>query len=149
MFALVADVESYPAFVPLCTGMVIRSRTADGDKQVILARMTVAYGFLHESFTSRVTLDPAGLRITAEALDGPFRKLDNLWHFEPLGPRQCTVNFSLEYEFRSRALGLVVGAVFDRAFRRFTAAFRERADAIYGLNRARAAEEEPAPRGPS
>lgn len=133
MFALVADVEAYPQFVPLCTAMKVRSRATEGDREIVLARMTVAYGFLHESFTSRVTLDGDARRIAAEALDGPFRKLDSSWLFDPMGERRTRIAFSLAYEFRSRALGLIVGAVFDRAFRKYVEAFKARADRLYGL----------------
>ncbi|MGE0458294.1 MAG: type II toxin-antitoxin system RatA family toxin [Bauldia sp.] len=139
MFALVADVESYPQFVPLCTGMKVRSRTFDGEREIVLAKMTVAYGFLRESFTSKVTLDRNARRITAAALDGPFRLLDNIWAFEALGERRTRIDFSLSYEFRSRALGLIVGAVFDRAFRRYVEAFKARADSVFGATPAPAA----------
>jgi coenzyme Q-binding protein COQ10 len=132
MFDLVADVSAYPDFVPLMKSMAVRSREWDGEREILMARMTVAYGFLHESFTSRVTLDRPELRVDVTAIDGPFRHLDNRWRFEPEGPAACKVNFSIDYEFRSRTLGLVLGGVFDRAFRRFASAFEARADRLYG-----------------
>jgi coenzyme Q-binding protein COQ10 len=94
--------------------------------------MTVSYRFLHESFTSRVTLDRNAMTIRAQYLDGPFRHLDNLWMFEPLGPNESKVRFKIDYEFRSRTLSALMGAVFDRAFRRFAEAFETRADEVYG-----------------
>lgn len=131
MFDLVADVERYPRFVPLCDRLVIRTREKDGDKEVLIATMTVSYRFLHESFTSRVTLDRSAMTIRAQYLDGPFRQLDNLWTFEPLGAEESTVKFTIDYEFRSRTLSALMGAVFDRAFRRFAEAFETRADEVY------------------
>jgi len=132
MFDLVADVERYPQFVPLCHFLKVRKRIAEPEGiEVLVADMTVAYKFVHETFTSRVTLDRPSLRILVEYLDGPFSKLENRWSFHPTGAQTCTVEFFIAYEFRSRALGLLVGAMFDVAFRRFATAFERRADRIY------------------
>ena len=132
MFDLVADVESYPRFVPLCESLAVRSRQSDGGREVLIATMTVAYKIVRESFTTRVALDREALSIRAEYLDGPFRYLENVWRFEPEGRGDCIVRFAIDYEFRSRAMSLVMGAVFDRAFRKFTEAFESRADVVYG-----------------
>jgi coenzyme Q-binding protein COQ10 len=137
MFDLVADVEHYPQFVPLCQSLSVRNRSTDGGgKDIIVADMTVAYKFIHETFTSRVTLDRAELAILAEYLEGPFRRMNNRWTFHPIDDRSCDVEFFLAYEFRSRALGLLMGSVFDAAFRRFAAAFERRADQVYGTQAA-------------
>jgi coenzyme Q-binding protein COQ10 len=132
MFDLVADVEHYPEFVPLCRSLSVRSRSRNGGKDVIVADMTVAYKFVRETFTSRVTLDRANLEILVEYLEGPFQKLNNRWTFRPAGEHACDVEFFIAYEFRSRALGALMGSVFDAAFRRFAAAFERRADLVYG-----------------
>jgi len=132
MFDLVADVEHYPEFVPLCRSLSVRSRSRNGGKDVIVADMTVAYKFVRETFTSRVTLDRANLEILVEYLEGPFQKLNNRWTFRPAGEHACDVEFFIAYEFRSRALGALMGSVFDAAFRRFAAAFERRADVVYG-----------------
>ena len=132
MFDLVADVERYPQFVPLCQALTIRQRIAEPEGvEIVVADMTVAYKLLRETFTSRVTLDRANLQILVEYLQGPFRRMENRWEFHPLDERACEVKFFIEYEFRSRALGLVMGAVFDAAFRRFAEAFERRADAVF------------------
>jgi coenzyme Q-binding protein COQ10 len=133
MFDLVADVERYPEFVPLCESLRVRKRLQEDGKDVIVADMTVAYKLLRQTFTSRVTLDRANLRILVEYLEGPFRQLNNRWGFRPAGDRACDVEFYIAYEFRSRTLGALVGAVFDAAFRRFASAFEQRADRIYGV----------------
>jgi coenzyme Q-binding protein COQ10 len=132
MFDLVADVEHYPKFVPLCQGLRVRKRMEEGDKHIIVADMTVAYKLIRETFTSRVTLDRANLQIVVEYLEGPFRRLNNRWNFRPAGDHACDVDFFISYEFRSRTLGLLMGAMFDAAFRRFASAFEERADQVYG-----------------
>lgn len=133
MFDLVADVERYPQFVPLCSALTIRKRTAGPEGvEILVADMTVAYKLLRETFASRVTLDRANLQILVEYLEGPFSRMENRWEFHPAGETQCDVKFFITYEFRSRTLGLVMGAMFDAAFRRFSEAFEKRADAIYG-----------------
>ena len=133
MFDLVADGESYPEFVPLCSAVRIKSRTSKGEGVIVLvADMTVAYKFISETFTSRVTLDRPNLKVLVEYLDGPFKQLQNRWTFRSLGEKACEVEFFIEYEFRSRTLAMLMGAMFDTAFRKFAAAFEERADKVYG-----------------
>ena len=137
MFALVADVERYPQFVPLCRSLTVRKRSIENaGREVIVADMTIAYKLIRESFTSRVTLDRAALTILVEYLEGPFRRMNNRWSFHAADDNSCDVEFLLAYEFRSRALGLLMGSVFDAAFRRFAAAFERRADEVYGTQAA-------------
>jgi len=132
MFDLVADVEHYPEFVPLCESLRVRKRLQEGGKDIVVADMTVAYKLLRQTFTSRVTLDRANLQILVEYLEGPFRQLNNRWSFQAAGDRACDVDFYIAYEFRSRTLGALMGTVFDAAFRRFASAFEQRADRVYG-----------------
>lgn len=136
MFDLVADVDKYPEFVPLCTGMKVRSRTPKGETIVVVAAMTVAYKLIGQTFTSRVTLDKANLQILVEYLDGPFSRLQNRWTFKPTSDTACEVEFFIDYEFKSRTLAMLMGAMFDTAFRKFAVAFEQRADKIYGKNSA-------------
>lgn len=137
MFDLVADVERYPEFVPLCSALKIRQRIEKPDgTEVLIADMTVSFKLVKESFTSRVTLDRANLKILVEYLKGPFSNLENRWTFEPKGQQDgndvCDVGFYLAYEFKSRMLAMLMGSMFDAAFARFSTAFEKRADAIYG-----------------
>jgi coenzyme Q-binding protein COQ10 len=132
MFDLVADVERYPEFVPLCRAMRVIRRTKTGDREVVVAQMTVAYKLIKETFTSRVTLDRERLQIGVEYLDGPFSRMENQWHFHPATETTCEVAFFIAYEFKSRTLGLLMGAMFDGAFRRFASAFEHRADLVFG-----------------
>ena len=138
MFDLVADVERYPEFLPLCEGLVVRDRRERDGRTVLTADMSVGFKAVHESFTSRVILDREARTIRAAYVDGPFRSLDNRWEFVPLDQERCEVRFAIDYEFRSRMLAALMGSQFDRAFRRFSAAFEERADAIYGRSNATA-----------
>jgi coenzyme Q-binding protein COQ10 len=137
MFDLVADVERYPEFLPLCSGMKLRSRTEQAEGVVVIvADMTVAYKLIRETFRSRATLDRANLRILVEYLEGPFSRMENRWEFHPVQEKLSDVKFFITYEFRSRMLGILMGAMFDTAFRRFAVAFERRADVIYGRNTA-------------
>jgi coenzyme Q-binding protein COQ10 len=133
MFDLVADVERYPEFLPLCSGMKLRSRNEQAEGVVVIvADMTVAYKLIRETFRSRATLDRANLQILVEYLEGPFSRMENRWEFHPVQDWLCDVKFFISYEFKSRMLGILMGAMFDTAFRRFAVAFERRADAVYG-----------------
>ena len=134
MFDLVADVERYPEFVPLCTALRVRSRRPQGEgRATLIADMSVGYKMIRERFTSRVVLDKPRLRVVVEYIDGPFSHMENIWTFrdEPDAARSL-VTFFIDYEFRSRFLGSMMGSMFDAAFRRFSAAFEARADKVYG-----------------
>ena len=131
MFDLVADVEKYPLFLPLCEGLRVRSRKpGEEGRETLVADMSVGYKAIRETFTSKVKLNRAALKITVAYLDGPFQTLDNVWTFKPDG-QGCIVEFFITYEFKSRMLGMLMGAMFDRAFRKFSGAFERRADIVY------------------
>jgi len=132
MFDLVADVEKYPQFVPLCSALTVRTRAEKDGRTVLVADMTVGYKVIRETFTSRVTLDRQSLTILVEYLDGPFKRMQNRWTFYSVETKVCDVEFFIDYEFRSRTLAMLMGAMFDAAFRRFAVAFEQRADEIYG-----------------
>ncbi len=133
MFDLVSDVETYPQFVPLCLALRVRRRKEDQGILTLIADMQVGYKAIRETFTSRVSCDRSRLGILVEYIDGPFKHLENRWifHEEP-GGSACVVEFHIDYEFRSRALSLLMGGMFDAAFRRFAEAFERRADIVYG-----------------
>jgi coenzyme Q-binding protein COQ10 len=133
MFDLVADVERYPEFVPLCSALKVRRRNPQADgTELIAADMTVSFKLVKETFTSEVMLDRKNLRIIVRYLQGPFSSLENRWTFEPKGDDACDVGFFIAYEFKSRVLASLMGSMFDAAFARFSAAFEKRADMIYG-----------------
>ena len=132
MFALVADVETYPQFLPMCEALTVRQRKERDGVTMLLADMTVGYKSINETFTSQVLLKPAERHIEVRYIDGPFKYLTNDWRFDPRGDSACDVRFDIDYEFKSRMLGMVMGAMFDKAFRMFAEAFERRADVIYG-----------------
>ena len=131
MFALVADVEKYPEFLPLCEALTLRSRKERDGKTLLVADMSVGYKAIRETFTTQVLLNKDERVIEVKYIDGPFKYLDNRWRFEPAGEGQSIVHFYIDYEFKSRILGALMGSMFDRAFRMFSDAFEKRADSIY------------------
>jgi coenzyme Q-binding protein COQ10 len=133
MFDLVADVERYPEFVPLCRSLTVRSRRPGGEgRETLIADMSIGYKMIRERFTSRVVLDKPRLRVVVEYIDGPFSHMENIWTFRHEPNQECSsVTFFIDYEFRSRMLGSLMGSMFDAAFRRFSQAFEERADKLY------------------
>jgi coenzyme Q-binding protein COQ10 len=132
MFALVADVERYPEFVPFCRSLRVRKRVPDArGRDTFVCEMTIAYKLIQETFTTRVTLDREASQILVDYLSGPFRRLENRWTFRDVAGQGCDVEFYLSYEFQSRALALLMGAMFEAVFRRFADAFEARADKIY------------------
>ncbi|MCA3601704.1 MAG: type II toxin-antitoxin system RatA family toxin [Methylobacterium sp.] len=150
MFDLVADIERYPEFVPMCTSLVIRHRLADdAGRTVLTADMSIGYKMIREVFSTRVVLDRGQddqpPRILVTYIDGPFRHLENRWTFSPADPAPaprepaspspagaspvgCRVQFFIDYEFKSRAFQLLAGAVFETVFRKMAEAFEKRAD---------------------
>jgi coenzyme Q-binding protein COQ10 len=132
MFDLVADVERFSEFVPLCERHVIRARRTEGQNEILISDMTVAYRMFRETFRSRSTLDRAHGLILVDSHDGPLKSLFTQWSFQPQDAASCRVGFKLAYELASRTLSLLVGPVLDASFHTFVRAFARRADAIYG-----------------
>lgn len=135
MFDLVADVEQYPHFFPLCEALRVRSRERKGDKEVLVAAMDIGYRAIRETITSRVTLDRRNMAVLVELVDGPFRHLENRWKFTEADGGGTDIRFFMAYELKSVMLQLLVGGLFDKAFRRCVGAFEGRAREIYGNGR--------------
>ena len=133
MFAVVADVERYPEFVPGCAGLRVRAREGDGRVQHLLADMIVAYGGLRERYTSRVCLDLRSAAVTACQVEGPFKTLDTKWHFTQR-PEGCEVLFEIEFAFKSRLLSAVANVAFDMMSRKMIDAFIQRVETLYGAS---------------
>ena len=134
MYNLIADVRSYPQFLPWCTAARIKSTkpTEDGTGTVIDADLVISFKLFREKFASRVTLNPTGSHIDVEYLDGPFRYLNNHWQFNALEDGTCEVDFFVDFEFKSPMLQAVIGLVFNEAMQRIVRAFEKRADDLYG-----------------
>lgn len=131
MYDVVADVERYPEFLPLCESLVVKSREEVPGGSKLIATMGVGYKTIRETFTTQVRLRPDEPAIDVAYLDGPFHHLDNRWRFLA-APSGSDIDFYIEYEFRSRMLAVLMGSLFDQAFRRFSEAFDARARGLYG-----------------
>jgi coenzyme Q-binding protein COQ10 len=128
IYGIVADVERYPEFVPWCAGLRILSREKTSWGEVLFAETLVGYKALRERYTSRVELEPFR-RIDVTETEGPFRQLENHWHFAPAG-NGCRVDFSIMFEFKSRILGRFAGAALGLVMMQMTHAFEARARAL-------------------
>ena len=131
MFAVVADVERYPEFLPWCSKITVSKREEKGRIHILETKMAVAYRGLSESYVSRVTLDQEAHTIDAVHIEGPFRQLDTHWRFVPKG-EECEIHFSIDFAFRSAILSAVANVAFGLVAQRMAEAFSKRADALYG-----------------
>lgn len=137
LYDLVADIKSYPEFLPWVSAARIRKITETETGKVIDAELVVSFKVFREKFGSRVTLNEQTREIDVEYLDGPFKYLNNHWRFIALGEQRCAVDFFVDFEFRSRALQALIGVVFNEAMQRIVRAFEARAAALYGPGGAR------------
>jgi len=127
MFDLVADVGSYPEFLP----WVVATRVRSDDGTEMVADMLVGFKALREKFTSRVEKRRPE-RLEVHYVDGPMRDLDNVWDFHPLPEGGCEIEFRVDFTFKNKMFEMLAGQYFDRAFRKMVAAFETRADELYG-----------------
>lgn len=126
VFAMVADIERYPEFLPWVVAMRVKSSS---DTEAV-ADMIVGFKGLRESFSCRVSKTQPSL-VKVSYIDGPMKHLDNEWHFEDVDGG-CSVDFMVDFAFKNRMFEMLAGQFFDKAFRKMTAAFEARADALYG-----------------
>lgn len=132
MYDLVADVASYPKFLPWTSAARIRSRTpVAGGGEVMEADLVISFKVFRERFGSRVTLWPEAQKIDTEYLDGPFRHMRSTWGFRDV-PGGCEVDFHVDFEFRNAILQGIIGVVFNDAMHRVVRAFERRAAELYG-----------------
>ena len=127
MYALVDDIERYPEFLPWCGSARVLERAED----TVKASIEIAKGSVRKSFTTLNRLQP-GKMIEMRLVEGPFRRLEGFWRFDPLGGSGCKVRLDLEFEFASRMMSLVIGPVFNQIANTLVDAFHQRAVEVYG-----------------
>ncbi len=130
MFDLVADVERYPEFLPWCVAARIRSRNGP----VFFADLVIGFKMVRERYTSKAVLDRPGHRIDVTYAEGPFHHLNNHWFFEPAEDGGTHIDFFVDFDFRSRILQTLIGALFNEAVRLMVHAFEKRAHQLYGAD---------------
>ena len=135
MFSLVSDIESYPDFLPWCSGARILREYQENNKHIIIADLIISFKAFREKFTSEVTLDIQSKEILVNYVDGPFKYLINKWQFIEKTNGSCVANFNVEFEFKSRILQALIGIVFNDAMLRIVDAFERRAFELYGLDK--------------
>ncbi len=129
LYDVVADIESYPEFLPWCLAARIRERV----ETKVTADMVIGFRGLRERFTSRVTFDQPGLKIDVTYEDGPFKYLNNHWKFSERQEGCCHVDFFVDFEFRSLILSKLMDMLFHKAVQRMVAAFEARAREIHAI----------------
>lgn len=131
MYDLVADVGSYPQFLPWTSAARIRSRKIYEDHEVLEADLVISFKVFRERFGSRVVLRPEKREIDTEYIDGPFRYMKSTWAFRDVAGG-CEVRFFVDFEFRNAILQGIIGVVFNEAMQRVVRAFERRAAELYG-----------------
>ena len=126
MYAIVADVERYPEFLPWVSSLRVLSRAEDEGRDIVIAEMQVGFSVLRERYTSRIVMDPVERRIDVRQVQGVFRELENCWRFTPDGSG-CRIDFFVQFEFRSRLLSAIANSAMSLAVSSMTHAFEERA----------------------
>lgn len=132
IFTLVKDIEKYPEFLPWCVGLRIKRTEMRGDLECPVADLLVAFKGFRGKYTSRVVADPKIMRIDIEYVEGPFSRLDNVWIFHENPDGGCTIDFHIDFDFKSRVLRKMIGAVFGHAVRKMVGAFIQRGQEVYG-----------------
>lgn len=122
MYRVVADIEHYPQFLPWVTALRLLSR----EEGALTAEMLVGFGPFREKYTSKITLDPTARTVDVVAIKGPFRQLENHWHFEAEG-ESCRIDFSILFEFRNPLLQAAASTAFEKVLLKMTDAFVARA----------------------
>ncbi|WP_391482105.1 type II toxin-antitoxin system RatA family toxin [Nereida sp. NH-UV-3] len=131
MYDLVADVASYPQFLPWCAAARIRSRADQGASEVMLADLVISFKVFRERFGSKVVLYPDDQKIETTYIDGPFKYMESTWSFKDV-EGGVEVTFFVDFEFKNAILQGIIGVVFNEAMQRIVRAFERRADALYG-----------------
>jgi len=128
MFDLVDEVEDYPGFLPWCS----QTRVEFRDASRTVATLHINYRSVKSHFTTENEKE-IPLRMRIKLVDGPFRRLEGLWHFRPLAENACKIEFRLSYDFSSKMFEKVIGPVFSQIANTFVDAFVKRADEVYGV----------------
>ena len=130
MFDLVADISSYPEFLPWCAAARVRKEVQKGEVKQVEADLVISFKVFREKFGSRVLLDTSNYVIETDYIDGPFRYMHSVWSFENC-EEGCEVKFDVDFEFKNAMLQSIIGLVFNDAMQRIVRAFERRASDLY------------------
>lgn len=125
IFALVADIESYPEFLPGCVGAEVLETKPGG----VVARLDLAKAGVKQSFvTSNTNITNESIHL--ELADGPLESLRGTWRFQALSDEACKVTLDLSFELRSSLMRLAVGKLFESVANDMVGAMVSRADQL-------------------
>jgi ribosome-associated toxin RatA of RatAB toxin-antitoxin module len=127
MYDLVEDIESYPQFLPWCSG----SRILRREDNIVEGEIEIAKAGFHKSFATRNRLESGG-KIHLSLLDGPFSSLEGVWNFLPLRADASKISLDIEFEIAGKLASLAFGPVFNQICNTMVSSFTERAKALYG-----------------
>jgi ribosome-associated toxin RatA of RatAB toxin-antitoxin module len=127
MFALVQDIEGYPQFVPWVSSAQVISRT----ESEVIGQLEMERSGLREKFTTRNVLMPPN-RMDLKLVDGPFKVLEGVWSFEPIGDKGTKIGLNIRFEFANPMLSLVLSRTFEKSCAQLVDAFVARARTVYG-----------------
>jgi coenzyme Q-binding protein COQ10 len=127
MFALVADIPSYPRFLPWCGG----ARVVSAKDDEVIASIDIAYGGIHKTFTTRNLLQ-RGKIMEMHLIEGPFSSLQGCWQFTPLGEDASKISLDLEFKVANRIMSLALTPVFSNIANQLVDRFQQRAAELYG-----------------
>ena len=130
MFDLISDVGKYPDFLPWCISTNIYNQSSN----IFYSDMEIGFKLIKESFTSKVTVIESK-KVYSEAISGPFKKMNNIWEIDYVSDKECEINLSIEFEFKSFLLQNIIGKLFENASKKMIIAFEERADILYNNKR--------------
>ncbi|MBF0186455.1 MAG: type II toxin-antitoxin system RatA family toxin [Magnetococcales bacterium] len=131
VYGLIVDVESYPQFLPWC----VSTRKFDVEEEQFIAELTIAFKGIRQSFQTIDRVIP-GKQVDIHLKSGPFRHLTSHWRLTPQSNDSTRIDFSIDFQFKSRIMNMTVGPVFTHAAKQMVAAFRSRAQALYGSDAA-------------
>jgi coenzyme Q-binding protein COQ10 len=127
MFDLVADIPSYPKFLPWCGG----ARIVSAQEDEVIAAIDIAYSGVHKTFATRNLLQRDKM-MEIRLLEGPFSYLQGLWQFLPLDEHECKISLNLEFEVANKIVSLVLTPVFSNIANQLVDRFHRRAADLYG-----------------
>ena len=127
---LVLNIEDYPNFIPYCLNSKIYKKETEGDKQYIIADLTIGKGFLKDTYKSDVVFDKKNSTIIVKNINGPLKYLNNKWHFNELG-KSTEVSFDVDFELKNKFLNIIMNRSFEYGLTKIADAFQKRAEELF------------------
>ncbi len=131
VFELVADIESYPAFIKWITALRASNHNETGGVRTCLGEAVIGFKGFTDRFATNVIADPHKMSVTANLVRGPFKRLNAVWQIAPIDNGGCECTLGIDYEFSNPVIAMLAAANQERAARRILKAFMEEAARRY------------------